>query len=255
MLRFLVVRDFIAKYKQTLLGPLWFIIQPLLMTVVFTVIFGRVAGIPTDGLPPFLFYLCGQLGWTYFQSCFTATAGNLVVNAALFRKVYFPRIIVPLSTVISNLIAFAIQFVTFTGFWLYFKFGTNVADQFHLQSSAVFFPLLVLQTGLIALGTGLWMSALSAKYRDLHHLTGFIAQALLYITPIIFPISQIPERFRPLVNLNPLAAVVESYRHVFLGSPGVPISSLIQSAVITVLLLASGLVVYNKIQRNFVDYS
>lgn len=255
MLRFLIIRDFISKYKQTILGPLWFILQPLFMTVVFTVIFGRVAGIPTDDLPPFLFYLCGLLCWTYFQSSFTATAGNLVVNAALFRKVYFPRIIVPLSTVFSNLIAFGIQLLTFAAFWVYFKFGTEAADLFHLQPAVALFPLLVLQTALIALGIGLWMSALSAKYRDLHHLTAFIAQALLYLTPIIYPISQIPERFHPLVNLNPLAAVAESYRHVFLGSPAVDVFSLAQSVGITLVLLVSGLVVYNRIQRNFVDYS
>ena len=255
MLRFLIVRDFISKYKQTILGPLWFIIQPLFMTVIFTVIFGRVAGISTDGLPPFLFYLCGQLGWTYFQASFTATAGNLVVNAALFRKVYFPRIIVPLSTVFSNLIAFSIQFVTFSVFWLYFKFGTNLGDSFSLQGSVALFPLLLLQTMAIALGAGLWMSALSAKYRDLHHMTGFIAQALLYLTPIIYPMSQVPARYHTLVNLNPLASVVESYRHIFLGSPAVATSSLFQSALITLFILFSGLVFYNRIQRNFVDYS
>lgn len=255
MLRFLVIRDFIAKYKQTILGPLWFIIQPLFMTLVFTIIFGQVAGISTDGLPPFLFYLCGQLGWTYFQATFTATAGNLVVNAALFRKVYFPRIIVPLSTVLSNLIAFAIQFLTFTACWIYLKYATNQGEDFHLHLTALLFPLLVLQTGLIALATGLWMSALSAKYRDLHHMTGFIAQSLLYLTPIIYPTSQIPERFRFFVNLNPLAAVVEGYRFMFLGRSSLQIDNVIQSIVITLLLLASGVVVYNRIQRTFVDYS
>lgn len=255
MLRFLIIRDFISKYKQTILGPLWFIIQPLFLTLIFTIIFGKIAKIPTDGLPPFLFYLCGQLGWTYFQASFTAAAGNLVVNAGLFRKVYFPRVIVPLSTVFSNLIAFAIQFVTFIVFWLYFKFATESASSFSLQGTVVLFPLLLLQTMAMALGAGLWMSALSAKYRDLHHMTGFIAQALLYVTPIIYPMSQVPERFLTLANLNPLAAVVESYRHIFLGSPAVATSSLVQSSVLTLLLLASGVVFYNRIQRTFVDYS
>lgn len=255
MLRFLVMRDFISRYKQTLLGPLWYIIQPLFMTVVFTVIFGRLAGIPTDGLPPFLFYLCGQLGWMYFQTCFTATAGNLITNAALFRKVYFPRVIVPLSVILSNLIAFGIQLVTFLLFWAYFKFLTPAGANFSMQGSIIFFPLLVLQTGAISLGAGLWMSALSAKYRDLHHMTQFISQGLLYLSPIIYPISQVPENFRWLVNLNPLAAVIESYRYVFLGSSAVDLTSIIQSIIITAILLVSGLVFYNRIQRNFVDYS
>lgn len=255
MLRFLVIRDFISRFKQTLLGPLWYIIQPLFMTVVFTVIFSNIAGIPTDGLPPFLFYLCGQLGWMYFQSCFSATAGNLITNADLFRKVYFPRVIVPLSVIISNLIAFGIQLLTFLLFWCYFKFFTDTGQHFSLQSAVLLFPLLVIQTGAISLGAGLWMSALSAKYRDLHHMTQFISQGLMYLSPIIYPISQIPESFRWLVNVNPLAAVIESYRYMFLGSSAVNMAGVMQSIVITIVLLLSGLIFYNRIQRNFVDYS
>lgn len=255
MLRFLVIRDFVSKYKQTLLGPAWFIIQPLLLTLIFTVIFGMVAKIPTDGLPPMLFYLCGQLGWTYFQYCFIATAGNLITNAALFKKVYFPRMIVPLSVICSNLIAFGIQLVTFLCFWAYFKFFTESGSEFGMSPLIWLFPLLVIQTGAIAFGIGLWMSALSAKYRDLHHMTQFLTQALLYLTPIIYPISQIPEAYRWIINLNPLAAVVESYRYLLLGTSGVSILDIVQSIAITIAILVSGIIYYNRIQRNFVDYS
>ncbi|MEM6691538.1 MAG: ABC transporter permease, partial [Planctomycetota bacterium] len=210
MLRFLVIRDFVSKYKQTILGPLWFIIQPLLMTLVFTVIFGTVAGISTDGLPKTLFYLCGMLGWNYFAQCFTATSQNLIVNADLFRKVYFPRIIVPASVVISNLLAFGIQFGTFVAFWVYFKFATDASGEFGLSPLAWMFPLLVLQTGAFSLGVGLWMSALTAKYRDLHNVSQFIIQVWMYITPVIYPLSEISEKYRWAVNLNPMTTIVES---------------------------------------------
>ncbi len=255
MLRFLVIRDFVSKYKQTILGPLWFIIQPLFMTLVFTVIFGRVAGIPTDGLPQVLFYLCGMLGWTYFAQCFSATSSNLLVNAALFRKVYFPRIIVPASVIISNLIAFAIQLATFIAFWIYFKYFTDAADRFHLSPWVWLFPLLVLQTGALSFGIGLWMSALTAKYRDLHNISGFIIQAWMYVTPVIYPLSQIPENYRWLINLNPMATIVESYRLLFLGTGTVDMALLTQSIALTLFFFFTGILIYNRIQRNFVDYS
>ena len=255
MLRFLVIRDFVSKYKQTILGPLWFIIQPLFMTLVFTVIFGRVAGISTDELPQTLFYLCGMLGWTYFAQCFQATSSNLLVNAGLFRKVYFPRVIVPMSVVISNLIAFTIQLVTFAAFWIFFKLFTQASDNFHLSGYAWLFPLLVLQTGALSLGVGLWMSALTAKYRDLHNVSAFIIQAWMYVTPVIYPLSQIPETWRWVININPMATVVESYRLLFLGTGTVEPMLVAQSVAMTIFFLLTGLIIYNRIQRNFVDYS
>ncbi|WPJ97736.1 ABC transporter permease [Coraliomargarita algicola] len=255
MLRYLVIRDFISKYKQTILGPIWFILQPLLMGVIFTIIFGKVAGLSTDGTPQLLFYLCGQLGWTYFQACLTATAGNLITNANLFKKVYFPRVIVPLATITSNLLAFSIQLLSFLGFWLYFKFATDQGARFEMEISILLLPLLIIHTAAISLGTGLWLSALSAKYRDLHHLTPFFVQAFMYITPIIYPLSQVPERFHWLIKLNPLTAVVESYRHMLLGTPAIPTADLILSIAITSVVLISGLVIYERTQRNFIDYA
>ena len=255
MLRFLVIRDFVSKYKQTLLGPAWFVIQPLFMTLVFTIIFGNVAQLSTDGLPAPLFYLCGQLSWMYFSQCFSSTAGNLVGNAGLFRKVYFPRIIIPLANVISNLLAFAIQLVTFLCFWAYFKFFTPASDEFNMRPEVIFFPLLVLQTAFIALGGGFWLSALSAKYRDLQHVSGFMVQAWMYITPIIYPASEIPERFRWIAFLNPLTPSAESYRFVFLGIGTIETTYFLVSIGVALMLLITGLIVYNRVQRNFVDYS
>ncbi|HBR94343.1 MAG TPA: ABC transporter permease [Opitutae bacterium] len=255
MLRFLIIRDFVSKYKQTVLGPAWFVIQPLFMTLVFTVIFGKVAGISTDGLPQTLFYLSGLLGWNYFAQTFLATSSNLIVNANLFRKVYFPRIIVPASVTISNLIAFTIQLITFGAFWIYFKYFTEAANTFAFSPWAWLFPVLVLQTGALSLGIGLWMSALAAKYRDLHNVSNFIIQAWMYITPVIYPLSSIPEHWRWVVNLNPMTTVVESYRLLFLGQGTLDSGLMVQSAVITIFVLLSGVIVYNRIQRNFVDYS
>jgi len=255
MLRFLVIREFISKHKQTILGPVWYIIQPLLMTLVFTVIFGKVAGISTDGLPKTLFYLCGMLAWGYFAQCFQGTSTNLLVNANLFRKVYFPRIIVPASVVISNIIVFGIQLLTFLAFWMYFKFYTGSSDTFFISKWAWLFPLLLLQTSALSLGVGLWMSALTAKYRDLHNMSQFIIQAWMYVTPVIYPLSEIPEQWRWLVNMNPMTTIVESYRLLFLGTGTVDLGLILQSIGLSVFFLLSGLVIYNRIQRNFVDYS
>ena len=255
MLRFLIIRDFVSKHKQTILGPLWYIIQPLLMTLVFTVIFGKVAGISTDGLPKVLFYLCGMLAWGYFAQCFQSTSTNLLVNANLFRKVYFPRVIVPASVVFSNLIIFAIQLLTFSAFWAYYKLHAETADSFFLSKWVWIFPLLVLQTSALSLGVGLWMSALTAKYRDLHNMSQFIIQAWMYVTPVIYPLSQIPEKWRWAINMNPMTTIVESYRLLFLGTGTVHFALVIQSIGLSIFFLLSGLLIYNRIQRNFVDYS
>lgn len=255
MLFFLVHRDFTAKYKQTLLGPAWFILQPLFMTLVFTVIFGNFAKISTDGLPPTLFYLSGLLAWTYFSTTLTTTSATFITNAKLFGKVYFPRMVVPLSVVISNLLAFALQLATFLAFWVYFKFFTASSGQFHLSPQVWLFPLLVLQTGALSLGAGLWMSALTAKYRDLHHMTPFLVQLWMYGTTVIYPLSVVPEKWRWAVNLNPMTAVVESYRYLFLGESALEPIYLLQSVVITLLLLLGGLFIFNRVQRTFIDYA
>jgi len=175
LLSLLVWRDFVARFKQTILGPLWIVIQPLMMTLVFTIIFGRVARLSTDGLPPVLFYLCGQLGWNYFAQNLGANSATLVANAGLFSKVYFPRLVVPLSTLVSNLFAFLIQAASFAVFFLYFKLVLK-SDAFALDWRVVFLPLLILQTALLSLGVGLLMSSLTAKYRDLAQISGLLTK-------------------------------------------------------------------------------
>lgn len=253
LLFFLVKRDFISYYKQTILGPLWFIIQPLLMTLVFTVIFGKIAKIPTDGLPPMLFYLCGLLVWRYFASCLNTTSNTFEANAHLFGKVYFPRLIVPLSVIISNLLAFAIQLVTFLGFYFYFKYFTPAGMSFKPNLVIFVLPLLLLQTAAISLGVGLWMSALTAKYRDLRFLMGFLVQLWMYATPVIYPMSIIPEKWRPLAAINPMAAIVELYRYAFFGVGSLNFNYLLISAVTTVFVLLSGVLIFNRAERTFID--
>ena len=249
----LVHRDFVSKYKQTVLGPLWFIIQPLLMTVVFTIIFGKVAQIPTDGIPPMLFYLCGLLGWNYFAQTFQTTAGTLTSNSGIFGKVYFPRLVVPLSVVISGFIAFAIQLATFLCFWIYFKLFTSAGAGLHVSWDWLWFPVVMLQIALLSLGVGLWLTSLTAKYRDFTYLIGFIVQIWMYATPVIYPLSRIPEGWRWVAVANPMTMPVEAIKRIFLGQGVVDPTYIAVSVVMTVVLLLSGIVVFNKVEKTFVD--
>ena len=253
LLFLLVHRDFVAKYKQTILGPAWFILQPLLTTLVFTVIFGKIAKIPTDGLPPVLFYLAGLLGWSYFAQTFQSTSGTLVANADLFGKVYFPRLVVPLSAVISNLLAFALQLVTFLCFWTYFKFFSTAGVSFGFSGAIVWFPLVVLQIAGLSLGVGLCLSALTAKYRDFTYLSGFIIQIWMYATPVIYPLSQIPEGWRWVAVLNPMTMPVETIKYMLLGQGVVGPFYLALSVAMTVVFLLCGVLVFNKIEKTFID--
>ena len=253
LLLILVHRDFVAKYKQTILGPAWFILQPLLMTIVFTVIFGAVINIPTDGLPPVLFYFAGLLGWNYFAQTFQNTSGTLVNNAGLFGKVYFPRLIVPLAAVISNCMAFALQLATFLCIWAYFKIFTGAGATFGVSLAIVWLPLILLQIAALSFGVGLWLSAMTAKYRDFTFLSSFIIQIWMYATPVIYPLSQIPEKWRWLAVLNPMAMPVETIKYMFLGQGLVIPAYLAVSAAITLLLLLSGVLVFNRIEKTFVD--
>jgi lipopolysaccharide transport system permease protein len=253
LLMLLIHRDFISKYKQTILGPAWFILQPLLMTVVFSVIFGAVAKIPTDGLPPMLFYLTGLLGWNYFAQTFQSTSGTLVNNVGIFGKVYFPRLIVPLSAVISNLFAFGLQLATLVAIWIYFKLFTSAGGLFGFSASIVWLPLVLLQIAALSLGVGLWLSALTAKYRDFTFLSGFIIQIWMYATPVIYPLSQVPEKWRWIAVLNPMTMPVEAIKIMFLGQGTVIGAYVPLSLSISVLLLLSGVLVFNKVEKTFVD--
>jgi lipopolysaccharide transport system permease protein len=253
LLFLLVHRDFVAKYKQTILGPAWFVLQPLLTTVVFSIVFGEIAKIPTDDLPRMLFYLAGLLGWNYFAQTFQSTSGTLIGNAGLFGKVYFPRLVVPLSAVISNLFAFALQLATLLAVWIYFKLFTSAGGLFGFSASIVWFPLVLLQVAALSLGVGLWLSALTAKYRDFTFLSGFIIQIWMYATPVIYPLSQIPEKWRWIAVLNPMTMPVEAIRIMFLGQGTVVGAYVLLSLSITVLLLLSGILVFSKVEKTFID--
>jgi lipopolysaccharide transport system permease protein len=252
LLFLLVRRDFVIKYKQTILGPFWFFLQPLLTTVVFTVIFNRVGRLPTDGLPPMLFYLGGLTIWSYFSQNLNATSNTLGNNAYLFEKVYFPRLIIPLATTCSNLFAFAIQLASMIGFMIFFKFQGASFDP-KVGEALLVVPLLILQTGVLSLGIGLCCSALTAKYRDLVHLIAFILQAWLYATPIIYPASNIPIQYRWLILANPVAPIVENFRNVLLGTSSITLLETGSSAVISLLVLAAGLLLFRRAERTFVD--
>jgi len=253
LLFLLVRRDFVAQYKQTVLGPLWFIIQPLLTTVVFTVIFGKVAGIPTDGVPPMLFYLCGMSVWSYFAGCLGSTSSTFLANAAIFGKVYFPRMIVPLSIVISKFVGFCIQLATFLAFLVYYKLFTEAGATIHLTPMLFALPLLLLQSAAIGLGVGLCMTSLTAKYRDFAFLGGFLTQLWMYVTPVVYPLSVVPGRWQWVCSLNPMTPVVESFRVAFLGVGTVSAVLVGISLISTLLVLVAGLLLFSRSERTFID--
>jgi lipopolysaccharide transport system permease protein len=253
LLFLLVHRDFVARYKQTILGPAWFVLQPLLITIVFSVVFGEIAKIPTDGVPPMLFYLAGLLGWNYFAQIFQSTAGTLFANAGLFSKVYFPRLVVPLSAVISNLFASALQLATLLTVWIYFRLFTSAGGLFGFSVGIVWFPLVLVQVAALGLGAGFWVSALTAKYRDLLFLRGFMIQIWMYATPVIYPLSQIPEKWRWISALNPMTMPVEAIKMMFLGRGTIVIAYFAMSVATTIALLLSGVLMFNKVEKTFVD--
>ncbi|MBN1894426.1 ABC transporter permease [bacterium] len=245
-----VRRDFVSVYKQTVLGPLWYLIQPLLTTITYTFIFGRIAGLPTDGLPQFLFYMSGTVIWTYFASCLTKTSETFISNAALFGKVYFPRLSVPVSILISNLVAFSIQFVFFLVFIGFFAWhGAAV----HPNRWVLLAPVLVLMMAGLGLGLGIIVSSLTTKYRDLRFLVQFGVQLLMYATPVIYPVSSIPQRFKLLIQLNPMSPVVETFRYAFLGAGTVNLPSLAYSFGFMLIVILIGAVIFNRVEATFMD--
>ena len=245
-----VRRDFVAQYKQTILGPLWFLIQPLLTTIVFTIIFGRIAQISTDGLPQFLFYMAGVTAWNYFAACLTKTSDTFVANANIFGKVYFPRLTVPVAIVITNLISFAIQFSLFLAFTAYFYIqGSKIEPNIWMLAT----PLLLIQMAALGLGVGIIVSSLTTKYRDLIYLVGFGSQLWMYATPIVYPISQIPAKWQWVYAFNPMAAVIGTFRYAFLGGSAVQLSQLALSAALTAVVLFIGIVLFSRIEKTFMD--
>lgn len=245
-----VKRDFVAYYKQTILGPLWYLLQPLLTTIVFTVIFGKFAKIPTDGMPPFLFYLAGNVVWGYFSNTLNATSNTFISNKNMFGKVYFPRLAVPISVTISNLVQFSIQFCLFLVFYFYFYFkGVSL----HPSIWILILPLLVIQMAVLSLGVGILISSMTTKYKDLRFAMGFLTQLWMYATPIVYPLSQVPEKLRSIYILNPMVAIVESFKFVFLGSGSIRNSDILLSWIVTLIVLLGGLILFSRIEKTFMD--
>jgi lipopolysaccharide transport system permease protein len=245
-----VKRDFVAIYKQTILGPLWYLLQPLCTTIVFTIIFGKVAKIPTDSLPPFLFYLAGNVMWGYFAATITATSATFNANAALFGKVYFPRLTVPIAGVLLNFFQFGIQFLLFLGCFAYFSWQ-GVAMQ--MTGWILALPVMLLQMALFSLGVGILVSSLTTRYRDLRFVMTFIVQLWMYATPVVYPLSQVPEWIRPYYVLNPMVALVEEFRLAFMGTSTLQWSHVGISWLVTVLVLACGIILFSRIEKTFMD--
>lgn len=252
LLLLLVRRDFVSKYSQTILGPLWFALQPLVTTVLFVVVFSGVAKIPTDGSPPILFYLTGMLGWNYFANTFAASATTLTANAGLFGKVYFPRMIVPIATAVSNLFALVVHLLLLVGVFAIVcivERESVILPEWNICA----LPLLIAQIAALSLGGGLWMSALTTKYRDFSHLSGFIVSVWFYLTPVIFPLSAVPEHLKMFAMLNPMTFVEEALRLVLLGNGIIEPFSAASSIGITFVLFWTGILAFQKCERTFID--
>lgn len=244
-----VKRNFVSRYKQTILGPIWAVIQPLLTTVVFTVVFGSLAGLAADGVPSFLFYLSGTVSWTYFSSCLTQTASTFTSNAAILGKVYFPRIVMPISTVMTNLISFVIQFLMFIVFLSYYC----IKGEVHPNILVLFLPLLILQMAMLGLGTGIIVSALTTKYRDLQMLVAFGVQLWMYATPVAYDIGIIPEKYMGIYMLNPMTSIINIFRNAFLGLEGFELVYYLISWIVTIVILFIGIILFNRVEKTFMD--
>lgn len=246
----LVWRDFVSQYKQTVLGPIWYLISPVISSLVFTVIFGGIAQLPTDGLPPFLFYMAGNTIWGYFSACLSSTSNTFVGNSGIFGKVYFPRLIIPISVILSNFVSFSIRFVTFIIFLMYFLL--NGADV-NLTASVILLPVLLIAMAGIGLGLGIIVSSLTTKYRDLQHLLGFGLQLLMYASPVIYSISAVPTQWRWLLLINPLTAVIETFRGAFLGGSSLEPVYLLYSMGFMFVVLLIGVLIFNRVESTFMD--
>ena len=248
-----VKRDVVTVYKQTVLGPLWYLIQPLFTSVTFTIIFNNVAGINTGTIPPFLFNLAGITVWNYFTACLNGTSDTFKSNAGIFGKVYFPRIITPLSVVISNLIKFGIQFLIFIAFYIFYYFqGADLS----LNSLVLFFPLLIVLMGILGLGLGMLISSMVTKYRDFSYLVSFGISLLMYLSAVMYPLELIKEKLPKygwLVEYNPLAYIIETARYMLLGVGGVSIWGLLYTLGVTIAVLLIGILVFNRTEKSFID--
>lgn len=250
LLYMLVKRDFVVFYKQTILGPIWFFIQPILTSLVYIIVFTSIAGISTDGMPPVLFYLSGTIVWNYFQDCFNNTSTTFIQNANLFGKVYFPRILVPLSKVISGLLKFLIQFLLFLAIYTYYL---TIGYDLNAGVAVFYLPVMILLMGLLGLGLGIFFTSLTTKYRDLVFLIQFGVQLLMYGTPVIYPLSAVPEKFRVWILLNPMTPVMEGFRSAFLGTGSFQPWELGISFLVTMVIFIVGLAIFNYTEKDFMD--
>ena len=249
LLWLIVRRDFVSFYKQTVLGPLWFFIQPIFTTIIYVVIFSNLAKISTSGAPPAIFYLVGTVAWTYFSDCLTKTSTVFRDNVSIFGKVYFPRLIMPLSIVCSNLIKFGVQFLLFVILLVYY----SVQERVHINAYALLFPVVLLLMAILGLGIGLIITALTTKYRDLAFIVTFGMQLLMYATPVIYPLSAAPAKYRTIIALNPMSGLIETFRYGFLGTGDFYAGAFVYSTFASVIFLILGLIVFNKVEKNFVD--
>ena len=247
-----VKRDFTTFYKQTIFGPLWFFIQPLLSTLVFLVIFNHIAKISTDEIPPILFYMSGIIAWNYFSNCLTSTSSIFTSNVGLFGKVYFPRMIVPLSIVISGISRLVVQLCMFLGFYFYYIVIGNekISPSFNLL---LLVPILIIQMALLGQGLGMIISSLTTKYRDLNYLVSFGTQLLMYATPIVYPLSVVPEKYRIFIIANPMTPVIEGFRQAFIGKGHLDFNMFIYSIIFTLITFILGLLIFNKVEQSFID--
>lgn len=245
-----VKRDFVSIYKQTILGPLWFFLQPIITAITFTVIFGNLAKISTDGLPQILFYMCGITLWNYFADTLTKTADTFSSNANIFGKVYFPRMIVPLSVVVSNLIKLGIQFLLFLGIWIYYLVQS---DLIHPNEMLALIPFLIILIGFMALSFGIIISSLTTKYRDLKFLVTFGIQLMMYASPIVYPLSIVPEKYKWIIVANPVTSIIETFKYAFLGVGEFSWLYLGYSTLFTIVLFIIGLVIFHRVEKSFMD--
>jgi lipopolysaccharide transport system permease protein len=245
-----VQRDFKTRYKQTILGPMWFIIQPLFTTIVQTFVFGNIAGLPTDGVPQFLFYMAGNVPWLYFSTCLTSTSNTFASNAGVFGKVYFPRLTTPISIVISSILNFFIQFMMFLGFLVYFFVqGSDI----QVTWVATLTPLFIVEMALLGMGFGIIISSLTTKYRDLQVLVSFGVSLWMYATPVIYAASSLSPKMYSVIMLNPMSPIVELMRYGWLGSGTTPWLFWGISWVVTFVVLFLGIIMFNKVEKTFMD--
>jgi lipopolysaccharide transport system permease protein len=245
-----VRRDFVSRYKQTILGPFWFVINPLLSTLMYTLVFAGIAKIPTEGIPPQLFYLSGIVAWSYFSTCLNGTSTTFISNAGIFGKVYFPRLSAPISVIISSIVQLGIQLLLLAAFMLYYSFK---GYEIHINWYILYLPLLIINLALLGLGIGIIFSALTTKYRDLSNLMGFGVQLWMYITPVIYPASSVPDKYRIFVYVNPVAPIVDAFKFGLVGAGEFNPGRLLYSVVVTLILMFIGVVLFNRTEQNFMD--